>query len=210
MTVSEQVAVVNNGIGNTGSLTRALRRLGADVRLVTSPDEVSDTTRLVLPGVGSFSSTMRVLETQGWVEALLAYAASGRPIMGICLGMQLLMEVGEEGGFTPGLGLIAGTVGPLPAGEGLKLPHMGWNSIEPVTDHAILSSVRSGVDYYFAHSYAVSVQDLDTVVAETHYGRRFPSVIATKNVLGLQFHPEKSPPMGLRVLRNFLEWAPQC
>ena len=210
MTDANRVGVLTYGVGNTGSLMRALNRAGADARLLTRPDEVSEMTRLVLPGVGSFSTAMKALDTQGWIEALLIFADSGRPIMGICLGMQLLMESGEEGGFTPGLGLIEGNTEPLPTFRGLKLPHMGWNSIDLVADHSILSNLRPSVDYYFAHSYAVSPRDPDTVVAETTHGKRFPSVIARENVLGTQFHPEKSPPMGHRLLRNFLGWPPQC
>ena len=210
MTGANLVGVLGYGVGNTGSLMRALNRAGADARLLTGSDEASNMSRLVLPGVGSFSTAMRALDSQGWIEALLIFAASGRPIMGICLGMQLLMEGGEEGGFTQGLGLIAGNTEALLPHRSLKLPHMGWNSIEPVADHPILSSLRHGVDYYFAHSYAVSPRDPDDVVAETIHGRCFPSVIARGNVLGTQFHPEKSPPMGHKILRNFLAWSPQC
>lgn len=208
MTDESRLGILSYGVGNTGSLTRAFYRAGADARLLTHPHEVSDVRHLVLPGVGSFSAAMHALEAQGWIDALVGFVASGRPMMGICLGMQLLMEEGEEGGFTQGLGLIAGKAEPLPSRQGLKLPHMGWNSIHSLADHAVLSNLRPGVDYYFAHSYVASPRDPDTVVAETMHGKLFPSVIARENVLGIQFHPEKSPPMGHKILRNFLDWLP--
>ena len=208
MTAGVKTGVIHYGAGNTGSVLRALERIGSDVELVDSPEELGNFSSVLLPGVGSFSKAMRNLVDRGWVDHLRHFVDSGRPLAGICLGMQLLMDSGDEGGFQAGLGFIHGKTHQIRADARTKLPHMGWNSIEIRREHNLLSGIRPSADYYFAHSYVVDPLDAEVIVATTVCGQDFPSIIAQDNVVGFQFHPEKSPPMGKTLLRNFLEWNP--
>ena len=208
MSFGNSVGVVGYGGGNTGSVARALDRLGADVTLASKPDELGTVSRVVIPGVGSFKNAMLTLRDSGWIELLQTHVNAGKPLAGICLGMQLLMDSGEEGGGHSGLALIAGSVSSMKVNQGDKLPHMGWNDISVSQSHKLLEGVRPGSDYYFAHSYVVRPSDPDAIVATTTYGEQFASIIASDNVVGFQFHPEKSPPMGRVLLANFLKWNP--
>lgn len=197
-----RIAIVDTGLGNLRSVQKALMRLGADARLTTSPEELMAAAGVVLPGVGAFPAAMEYLQRHGLVECLQELAARQTPLLGICLGMQLFFENGEEWQPTPGLGLLPGQVTRLP--EVVKLPHIGWNQVVPRISHPICEGLEAGTWCYFVHSYAAEAQDPNDVIAVTEYGRAFPSIVARGNVVGVQFHPEKSSAAGLQLLANWL------
>ncbi len=204
------VAVVDYGAGNLRNVCKALEHVGAPVRLTSDPHELRQADKMVLPGVGAFADCLHGLQSRGLFEPLRELALAGKPLLGICVGMQLLMSIGEEMGEWPGLNLIAGRVvrfqfaasQPQP----LKVPHIGWNQITPKQDHPLIAGVKAGSYAYFVHSFHPLVNDPAHVVAMTDYGYDFPSVIARDNVWGIQFHPEKSQDTGLTMLRNFVRF----
>jgi glutamine amidotransferase len=203
------VAVVDYGINNLRSATRGLERAGAAVSVVTDPDALADADGIVLPGVGAFGDGM---ENAGpFRGALVEAAEAGRPVFGICLGMQMLLTSSEEAeregqGDVEGLGLIPGRN--VRFRDAPKVPHMGWNDLQVERDHPLVAGV-DGEYAYFVHSYYADPEDPDAVVATTDHGTRFPAVVANEagNVFGTQFHPEKSGETGLRVLRNFVDFC---
>ena len=202
-----KVAVIDYGLGNLGSVRRAIAELGAEPVLADRPAQLAAADRVILPGVGSFTDGMSLLHERGWVGALREEAKQGKPVLGICLGMQLLASRGTEGGDTEGLDLIPGEVVGLEAlGCELRIPHVGWNSLA-VRDEscAILRGIPGGTDFYFVHSFVFQPRDAADVVASTAYGVPVTAVVGRGNVMGTQFHPEKSSKAGFRVLRNFLE-----
>ncbi|WP_119817776.1 imidazole glycerol phosphate synthase subunit HisH [Halalkaliarchaeum desulfuricum] len=203
------VVVVDYGLGNLRSVTRGLERAGAGVEITDDPDDFAAADGVVLPGVGAFREGM---ENAGpYREALANYAAAGRPLFGICLGMQMLLGSSEEAkhageGDVEGLNLIPGTNVRFDVDR--KIPHMGWNELAVTRDHPVVAGV-DGEYAYFVHSYYALPDDDDAVVAESDYGASFPAVIANErgNVFGTQFHPEKSGETGLRILRNFVDYC---
>ena len=204
-----EVRIVDYGLGNLRSVTRGLERAGADVALTDEPAEIESAEALVLPGVGAFEEGM---EGASEVRGALVDASEDTPLLGVCLGMQMLMTESEEGTgeAAEGLDLIDGRVVRFPDGVG-KVPHMGWNTLEVEREHPVVKGV-DGEHVYFVHSYYATTDADDETVAETEYGDesvRFSSVVANRrgNVVGTQFHPEKSGETGLRVLRNFVEFA---
>lgn len=199
------VGVIDSGICNLGSISRALERAGGQVHVVTTPEELAIQQRLILPGVGSFPAGMGSLESRGLDKAIVAFAATGKPVFGICLGMQLLFETGQEFGLRKGLGLIPGRVRAIEAGE-LAVPHMGWNSIAPAQEDPLLAGLPSEAFFYFVHSFVCEPAS-ELVLARTTYGETFCSMVRNGNVRGLQAHPEKSQQCGATVLRNFLGLA---
>lgn len=204
-----KVAVVDYGMGNLGSVRRALSELGADVLVAERPGLLRDVDRFVLPGVGSFADGIAHLNHFGWVgEIHRQVVECGKPFLGICLGMQLLATKGAEGGDTTGLGLIDGEVQRLDVlGCAARIPHVGWNSITLNGANPLFAGVPNNTDFYFVHSYAFRpLRELD-VVAYTDYGISLPAAIAKDHIFGTQFHPEKSSTAGLQVLRNFMEFA---
>lgn len=198
------VSIVSYGLGNLGSVTNMLKRVGSGVRLVSTPDEVAESDRLLLPGIGAFDAGMRRLEDQGLVSAIRDFAATGRPLLGICLGMQLLLDSSEEG-TSAGLGLIAGTSQLFPEVDSLPVPHMGWNLVAPVRDDSLTADLPDESRFYFVHSYRVVPADDAHVLGVTEYGALFASMIRSRNIMGAQFHPEKSHDFGKRILKNFAE-----
>lgn len=197
-----EIVIVDYGMGNLASVRNAFRAVGFDAVISADPAVVGSAGALVLPGVGAFGNGMAKLRARGLVEPVRTAAAAGRPLMGICLGMQLLFEYGEEAGGGEGLGLLKGRVVRLPAG--LKLPQMGWNLVEPVQrEHPIFAGLQGAYYAYFDHAYAADCVDAADVAATTEYGRVYPSVVARGNILGIQFHPEKSSRAGLQMLANF-------
>lgn len=204
------IGIIDVGIGNLGSLRHAVHSQGWDTVSVSAPDDFAELTHLLLPGVGAFASAMTRLADSGLIDAIRHFAAQGRPVMGICLGMQILADTGMEGGDTPGLALIPGNVVPINPKSGLRLPHVGWNESRQMRVHPVLKGIRNDVDFYFVHSYRIVTCDPNTVLAETEYGERFPSIIGKGNVIGAQFHPEKSQTNGLRLLDNFCQWNGTC
>jgi glutamine amidotransferase len=195
------VALVDYGAGNLVSIGQALELLGADVRLCRRPDQLSGAKVIVVPGVGASGPAMARLRRQGLDRAIPAAVASGAWYLGICLGLQLLFERSEEDGAQM-LGLMAGNVERIR--DAPRLPHIGWNSLEPVGDHPLLAGIVHGTPAYFVHSYVAVPGDGRSVVAETVHGGRFASAVVQDRLLGVQFHPERSGPDGLRILANVL------
>jgi glutamine amidotransferase len=214
---SSPVAVVDYGVGNILSVSRAIEHFGFPVRLASRPEEVLGAPRLVLPGVGAFSNGMRGLRERGLIEPLRQYAASGRPLLGICLGMQMLLTASEEFGEHEGLDLIPGRVLPIVArdarGGVLKVPHIGWSRLEQTPerrtwDGTILRGLAAGSSAYFVHSYTAAPERAEHRLADTLYGDcRITAAVQAGNVSGCQFHPEKSAAVGLRIIGNFLDAA---
>ncbi len=214
------VAVIDYGSGNLHSAAKALERAsresGVDEKiLVTSnPDDVKRAERIVLPGVGAFADCKRGLDAvPGMVEAMTeSVQKSGKPFLGICVGMQLLAEKGLEHGETKGLGWIKGVVDRIaPSDASLKIPHMGWNTLIPRHEHPLLNGIatgQNGLHAYFVHSYQLAPGNNEDLVADTEYGGPITAIVAHNNVAGTQFHPEKSQRLGLALLANFLRWKP--
>ena len=197
------VAIVDYGMGNLRSLANALRAVGAEPELVEAPERLSEYDRAVLPGVGAFGASMRNLRSVGYDQAIREYVASGRPLLGICLGFQVLFERGTEGGDHEGLGLVPGRVRRFETS--LHVPHVGWNAVR-TQGHTLWDGLGEAPHMYFVHSYHADDVGADDVIGVTDYGERFVSAVARGNVAGTQFHPEKSGPDGLRVLHNFVRW----
>ena len=202
------VGVIAYGLGNLGSVLNMFRYLDVDAELVTTPEEIRAADRLLLPGVGAFDRGVVGLQEQGLGELVRERALAGTPLLGICLGMQLLCRTSEEG-VLGGLGLIDANVTRLePADRRLRVPHMGWNWVDAVREHELLESPEPRSKFYFAHSFKVVCSNDEDVVAVTDYGGTFTSIVAHGNVVGAQFHPEKSHRFGMHLLRNFAGWAP--
>ncbi len=199
-----KLVVIDYQSGNVRSVTRALESAGVSPLVTGDPAELPGADAVIFPGVGSGPAAMSALEDRGLVAPLQDYVASGRPFMGICLGLQLLLDRTEEGDASC-LGIIPGHVKRLP--DGLKIPHMGWNSVEFEADHPVLRDVPQGSHFYFVHSYYAAPSEQTWVAGTTEYGVPFCSVYAKDNLVATQFHPEKSGPVGLRVYRNFVELA---
>jgi len=244
------IALIDYGISNLRSVQKAFEHLGTKVTLVDTPGGVAQAERLILPGVGAFPAGMLGLRERGLIEPLKQAARDGKPLIGICLGMQLLFEASDEMGETDGLGLLPGRVTKIKrqeagsrrqeaggrrreAGGGkqeethssivirhppqihaqpsqgthpvLKIPHMGWNQLDRVADHPLVRDLASGSYAYFVHSYAVYPDQRDLILATTDYGGPFASIVGRGPLCGLQFHPEKSQAVGLKLLKNFLE-----
>jgi glutamine amidotransferase len=197
-----KVAILDLGLGNLLSIRRGLERAGGEVVLASSEREASDAEAVVIPGVGAFRDGIRALESFGGVVE--AIKSGSRPMLGVCLGMQLLFEKSYEGGEYQGLGLISGEVVRLP--KSVKVPHMGWNDITLVKDSPLLKDLNPRDYFYFVHSYYCRT-DEDVVLATTDYGVEIPAIVEKKNLVGTQFHPEKSGKKGLIFLKNFLGWC---
>ncbi len=197
------IAIIDYGMGNLRSVQKGLAKAGFPARVTADPDKVRKADKVVLPGVGAFGDAMANLQRAGMVEVIYEIVKAGKPFLGICLGLQLLFEASEEGGFHQGLKILAGQVRLLP--PGLKVPHMGWNQIELQKNDPLLKGIPDGSAFYFVHSYYVVPADRNVVTALTEYGIRFTSVAGSGNVFGIQFHPEKSSSLGLQILKNFGE-----
>jgi imidazole glycerol-phosphate synthase subunit HisH len=204
------IAIVDYGVGNLASVRNAFHRIGALAELHSDPSMIASAERLILPGVGSFRVAMETLASRGWVSALQDYARSGRPFLGICLGMQLLFDRSEEHGPTEGLALVPGDVVRLEPLPPHKVPHVGWNGLTPTKPHPLLSRIKPSVDFYFVHSYHCVPKNKADVLGTCDFGGPFVAAVASGNVAGMQFHPEKSQPAGIQILENFLEWDPAC
>ncbi|MCL5033728.1 MAG: imidazole glycerol phosphate synthase subunit HisH [Bacteroidetes bacterium] len=198
---TKKVTVVDYRTSNLLSIAKALQKAGAEVELTQNADDIAKSEKLVLPGVGSFGAAMRNIDSFGMKQSLQEFGRSGRPLIGICLGMQLLFDVSFELGINDGLGLIPGEV--VAFNSGVKVPHMGWNQVEFQRKSRLFDGLPDGQYAYFVHSYYVRTDD-DCVSGKTEYGLKFPSIIERENIFGIQFHPEKSQSFGLRILENFL------
>jgi imidazole glycerol-phosphate synthase subunit HisH len=196
------VALVDYGMGNRRSVEKALEHVGARVVRTADREEIAAAGAIVLPGVGAFPEAMRRLEALGLVEPLRERAAAGVPLLGICLGMQLLFESSEEHEGAAGLGLLPGTVTRLRA-PGLKVPHIGWNTVAFERPSALTGGLGDAAAFYHVHTYACRPEEESDVVGRGEYGERFVSIVERGNIMGAQFHPEKSSLDGLALLRNF-------
>ena len=210
-------ALIDYGSGNLRSAAKAIERaaregdFATDVVVTSDPDLVRKADRVVLPGVGAFADCRRGLAAVAGMEAALAECVigRGRPFLGICVGMQLMASWGREFEDVAGLGWIAGEVVAIrPADPALKIPHMGWNELEPRRAHPLLAGIAKGDHAYFVHSFEMRCENADHVVAATNYGGPLAAVVGRDNLLGSQFHPEKSQATGLRLIANFLGWRP--
>lgn len=197
------VVVVDYGVGNLGSVSRAFRRLDMDCRLTSDAESIRKARLLVLPGVGHFGEAMTNLRERGLEAPLRDAVSRSARLLGICVGFQMLFDESEEAPGVRGLGLLPGKVKRF--GYGLVVPHVGWNQLEEVRRERLLEGVEAGDHFYFLHSYCAAAGDDGVVWARTEYGSRFCSVAGRENVAGIQFHPEKSQALGLRVLGNFCE-----
>ncbi len=195
------IAIIDYGVGNLRSVQKALEKVGRDARITASPQELRSADGVILPGVGAFGDGMRSLLALGFVDALQAYVAGGKPLLGICLGMQLLFSSSDEHGFHKGLDLMPGHVRKM-QGE-FKIPQVGWNQLQPQQSHPLIDGITAGEYAYFVHSYYVDPVDPKVVIAKANYHIDVPAIVAYDHIYGMQFHPEKSSATGLRLLDNF-------
>jgi glutamine amidotransferase len=198
------IGIVDYGIGNLGSVTKAFRHVGAETVLSGDPARLLEADALVLPGDGAFGATMEEVRRRGLLPVLAEAARRGTPLLGICIGMQLLFEESEEHGRHAGLGLLPGRVRRFETA--LPVPHMGWNALRRVRDHPLLTGMEDGAYVYFVHSYYCDA-GAGVVLASSDYGREFAAVVGRDNIVGVQFHPEKSQAVGLRMIG---EWVRHC
>ena len=198
------IAIIDYGMGNLRSVEKALQSLGADCSILSRPRTLDHYTGVILPGVGAFGDAMTNLRRNGWVEWIRETVKTGIPFLGICLGLQLLFNWSEEGEGGEGLNIVAGKVIKFSPGVGI-IPHMGWNQLKIASDTPLLSGIDRDSYVYFVHSYYVVPDQAEVIAATTDYGIDFVSAIVKDNIYGLQFHPEKSQAVGLRILRNYIE-----
>lgn len=199
------LAIIDYGAGNLRSVLHALRHLEApDMRLVKSPEQLQGASKIILPGVGAFGACMEQMRAQNLVETLREALAAGTPYLGICVGMQMLYDIGEEMGEHAGLGILGGRVKRFPQLAELKVPHMGWNQLRMRGGSELLRDLNAGSYVYFVHSYYCAPAENDTIIATVDYGISYAAAVQRENIFGVQFHPEKSQRVGLRILANFL------
>lgn len=203
MSSRPRVAILDYGMGNIRSVSKAVERAGGEADVATDPGRAVAADAMVVPGVGAFGACMEGLRENGLDRAVETFAESGRPLLGVCLGMQVLFERSEEGDVT-GLGILRGSVVRLPSD--VKVPHMGWNEVTWRSAHPLIQGLNGDTRFYFVHSYACVPED-DRVVGETEHGTRFAAAVGRENLFGTQFHPEKSGDAGLRIYRNLVEAA---
>jgi glutamine amidotransferase len=200
------IAVVDYGMGNLRSVAKALERVGAEVDVSSDPDRIEEADGVVLPGVGAFGKCMENLRAAGLEGSVRAAAKSGKPFLGVCVGMQILFEESEEFGPVAGLGILPGRVKRFtPRDASQKVPHMGWNTLEVKNRVPVLRGVADGSYVYFVHSFYVETDDPQLIASTTPYGVSFASSVARGNIFATQFHPEKSQAVGLKMLQNFVE-----
>ncbi len=201
------VVLVNYGLGNLRSVSKALEAAGAEVEITADADRIIKASAIVLPGVGAFARGMENLKRLGILPFLFRSIAEGKPFLGICLGMQLLFTESEEHGLHCGLDIIKGRV--IRFTSGMKIPHMGWNQVRIkkniIQKNKIFNGIPDGSYFYFVHTYYVEPNDTETTIAMAEYGKEFAAVVNKENVWGVQFHPEKSAESGLKFLKNFLQ-----
>ena len=203
--MNKEIILIDAGTGNLRSVQKALEAVGANVLRTDDPKKVVSGGRVVLPGVGAFGDFMSGLRARGLEEAVNDTVQRGIPLLGICVGMQALFEVGEEMGEHKGLGLLQGKVVKFADSLSVKIPHTGWNQLEARNDARLFDQINDGAYVYFNHSYYCQPQNLSDILATTDYGINYACAVQCENIFGVQFHPEKSQAVGLKILKNFLE-----
>lgn len=204
------IGILDIGIGNIGSVYNVVFNQGWDPILISSHSDFSKITHLIIPGVGSYFSAIEKLNKKKLIDPIYEFANKGNPILGICIGMQILNDTGVEGGATNGLGLIPGATLPLKKVEGLSLPHIGWNEVIHHKDHPILRDIKPNIDFYFVNSYYFQATSDINVISYANYGQEFSAIVSKSNIVGVQFHPEKSQLNGLKMIDNFCLWDGKC
>ena len=199
-----KVGIIDYGMGNLRSVSNAVRAVGAEPGYVEEPEKLNQYDKLILPGVGAFVDAMNRLKETGMDQALTKQLQKDKPILGLCLGMQLMCSDSEEGGHFKGLGWFDASVKRFPEELNLKIPHIGWNNLK-VSNHPLFKGIEPDPDVYFVHSYRVVCSNNDDVLAWCEYGQPFAAVIGHINIIGIQFHPEKSQRVGLAMIKNFIE-----
>ena len=199
------IAIIDYGVGNLLSVAKALERIGSEALITSRKEDFLEADGVILPGVGAFGDAMISLRKLELLAALKAYAKTGKPLLGICLGMQLLFSVSEEHGDHVGLGLIPGHV--IRMRGDYKIPQVGWNQLQFESKHPLVAGVEAGEFTYFVHSYLVAPIDPSVIVATTDYHQTIPAIVVKGNIVGMQFHPEKSSTTGLKLLSNFVSWS---
>src|ERR1041385_132657 len=198
------VILIDAGTGNLRSVQKALETVGANVERTNDPEKVLSGRRVILPGVGAFGDFMSGLRARGLEDAVKEIMACGIPLLGICVGMQALFELGEELGEHKGLGLLTGKVVRFAESLSVKVPHTGWNQLEVQKEACLFNGISSGAYVYFNHSYYCQARNSSDVIATAHYGIHYACAVQRENIFGVQFHPEKSQTAGLQILKNFL------
>ena len=201
------IAIIDYGAGKIQSVSKALKHIGCDCFITNNKEEILSADGAVLPGVGSFGDTIDNMERLGIKEAVKEFIASGKPFLGICLGLQLLFPGSDESKGAEGLGVFDGTITKIPNGEGLKIPHMGWNSLTVKKGSRLFEGIEENPYVYFVHSYFLNAADKNIVAAQTEYGVTIDAAVERGNVFATQFHPEKSGETGLKILKNFVDIA---
>lgn len=200
------IAIIDYGVGNLASVNKAFSFIEYDSIITSDHEEILAADKVVLPGVGAFADAMDSLDKTGMISVIKQIAQKGTPLLGICLGMQLLFDYSTEGGEkVEGLGLLKGYVNHFPIDMGLKVPHMGWNSLDIRQENGIFSGIGPKSYVYFVHSYYLTAENQSDVAAVCEYGIRFDAAVGRGNIMGTQFHPEKSGDVGLNILKNFAE-----
>ncbi len=199
------IAIIDYGAGNIQSVNKALRYIGCDTVITRDKEQILKAEGAVLPGVGSFGDTMDTINSYGIKDTVIEYTKSGKPFLGICLGLQLLFPESEESPETKGLSIFDGTITKIPSGEGLKIPHIGWNSLDIKKNDGLFKGLDQNPYVYFVHSYFLNASDKGIVSAQTQYGVTIDAAIEKGNVFATQFHPEKSGETGLKILKNFAD-----
>lgn len=204
------IAILDLSIGNLRSVARAIDEVGFDAEIIRDSARFDDLTHLIMPGVGHFRAAIEEIDRRNLRPALTAYRTSGRPLLGLCLGMQILADEGLEGGSNRGLAFVPGIVERLPDKPNFPVPHVGWNGIDWRRAHPLTEGLKTGRDFYFVHSYVFRCANPDDVIGAADYDGDFAAVIGHGNVVGCQFHPEKSQVNGLKILENFCRWDGAC
>lgn len=199
------IAIIDYGAGNIQSVSKALKHIGCDAFITRDKEQILKADGAVLPGVGSFGDTMDTMTSYGIKDTVIEYTKSGKPFLGICLGLQLLFPTSEESPEAKGLGIFDGTITKIPSGEGLKIPHIGWNSLDIKKNDGLFKGIDKNPYVYFVHSYFLNASNKNIVSAQTQYGVTIDASIEQGNVFATQFHPEKSGETGLKILKNFAD-----